>query len=86
MSDPSAPPADPGHERVAPAIGLVLVTLATLSLLDDTDVLHSSPWLPFVLAMVVGALAIAVRTVLRLRQPPPPPPRPRAGPLTDRSP
>lgn len=67
---PSAPgAADPGRERVAPAIGVVLVVVAVLSLLDDAEVFDSSPVLPFVLVTVVAALALATRTAIRLLHP-----------------
>lgn len=62
MSDPTTP----RPERMAPAIGAFVVIIALSSLLDDTGLLRHPWWVPLVVGVTVGAVALMARTVQRL--------------------
>lgn len=68
MSDPDATTTAP-PERVAPAIGVLVVIVALSSLLDDTGLLRHPWWVPLIVGLVVASVVLMARTVRRLVEP-----------------
>lgn len=69
MSDTSAPLHDERGappERLAPAIGVFVVIVATSSLLDDSGAVEHPWWMSLVIAAGGLALALVARTVSEL--------------------
>ncbi len=56
----------PRPERLVPAIGGFIALLGVVGLLDDLDIVRTSPWLAVIAFAVAGGLALVVRTVRRL--------------------
>ena len=67
MSDHTT--AHPPQERVAPAIGLLVVVIAASSLLDDTGVLEHPWWVSLAIGLAAFAVLLVARTVAELLRP-----------------
>lgn len=67
----SPPPPAPRRERLAPAIGAVLVLTGLVALLDDVDLFHIPWWFALLVGGVGLAIALMAATIRSLLAPPP---------------